>query len=251
MKSRNIIRVICAVLVICFAVGGLVACGNEKVKVTVNDNGKKTEVEIEAGKTVADALDLAKITLGDTDSCEPEKDEKITKDTKEITVTRGATEMKVTLNADGKTTEITTKATTVKELLAEQNITLGAGDGVSPKADEPLTAGMQITVTRAQAETKAPATEKPTEAEVVETTAPEENNNGEEAPADNGGEDYNNDSGNNDSGNYDDGGDNGGDNGDNGGVYEVSRQAMPDCDGSGHGYYIITYSDGSTGTEEY
>lgn len=249
MKSRNIIRVICAALVICFAVCGLVACGNDKVKVTVNDNGKKTEVEIEAGKTVADALDLAKITLGDTDTCEPKKDEKITKDTKEITVTRGATEMKVSLTVNGKTTEIATKATTVQELLTEQGITLGAGDGVSPKVDEPLTAGMQITVTRAQAETKAPATEKPTEAEVVETEAPQENNNGgEEVPADNGGEDYNNDSGNNDSGNEDGGNEDGGD---NGGVYEVSRQAMPDCDGSGHGYYIITYSDGSTGTEEY
>lgn len=248
MKSRNIIRVICAALVICFAVCGLVACGNDKVKVTVNDNGKKTEVEIEAGKTVADALDLAKITLGDTDTCEPKKDEKITKDTKEITVTRGATEMKVSLTVNGKTTEIATKATTVQELLNEQGITLGAGDGVSPKVDEPLTAGMQITVTRAQAETKAPATEKPTEAPVVETTAPEENNGGEETPADNGGEETPADNGGDEGGN-EDGGNEGG--GDNGGVYEVSRQAMPDCDGSGHGYYIITYSDGSTGTEEY
>lgn len=32
---------------------------------------------------------------------------------------------------------------------------------------------------------------------------------------------------------------------------EVSRQAYDDCDGSGHGYYEITYSDGSVGYEEY
>lgn len=32
---------------------------------------------------------------------------------------------------------------------------------------------------------------------------------------------------------------------------EVSRQAYDDCDGSGHGYYEITYSDGSTAIEEY
>ena len=31
-----------------------------------------------------------------------------------------------------------------------------------------------------------------------------------------------------------------------GGKTEVSRQAYDDCDGSGHGYYEITYSDGST-----
>ena len=35
------------------------------------------------------------------------------------------------------------------------------------------------------------------------------------------------------------------------GKYEVSRQAYDDCDGSGHGYYEITYSDGSTEREEY
>ena len=34
-------------------------------------------------------------------------------------------------------------------------------------------------------------------------------------------------------------------------VTEVSRQAYDDCDGSGHGYYEITYSDGSVGYEEY
>lgn len=36
-----------------------------------------------------------------------------------------------------------------------------------------------------------------------------------------------------------------------GGKYEVSRQDYPDCDGSGHGYYEITYSDGSVETVEY
>ena len=35
------------------------------------------------------------------------------------------------------------------------------------------------------------------------------------------------------------------------GKYEVSRQAYDDCDGSGHGYYEITYSDGSIAREEY
>lgn len=32
---------------------------------------------------------------------------------------------------------------------------------------------------------------------------------------------------------------------------EVKRQKFDDCDGSGHGYYLITYSDGSTATQEY
>lgn len=34
-------------------------------------------------------------------------------------------------------------------------------------------------------------------------------------------------------------------------VHEVGRQKYDDCDGSGHGYYEITYSDGSVAYEEY
>ena len=32
---------------------------------------------------------------------------------------------------------------------------------------------------------------------------------------------------------------------------EVSRQAYDDCDGSGHGYFEITYSDGTVEIQEY
>lgn len=35
------------------------------------------------------------------------------------------------------------------------------------------------------------------------------------------------------------------------GVKEVRRQKFDDCDGSGHGYYEITYSDGSTKYQDY
>ena len=31
----------------------------------------------------------------------------------------------------------------------------------------------------------------------------------------------------------------------------VSRQKVMDCDGSGHGYWIITYSDGTTSYQEF
>lgn len=36
-----------------------------------------------------------------------------------------------------------------------------------------------------------------------------------------------------------------------GGKTVVSKQAVYDCDGSGHGYYTITYSDGSVEYEEF
>lgn len=38
---------------------------------------------------------------------------------------------------------------------------------------------------------------------------------------------------------------------DSGEVTEIGREAFDDCDGSGHGYYEITYSDGSVSYEEY
>ena len=197
MAIKNMIRVLCAVLVICFAVCGLSACSGDadkkadKVTVVIDDAGKKTEVEVEAGVTVADALKEAKITLGENDTVEPKADAKITADTKTITVTRVAA------------TEAPTEAPTEKP------------------TEKP---------------TEAPKTEAPTEAPTEAQPADNGDDNG-------GNEDYNNDD---NDGNADDGGD-----ADDGGVYEVSREAMPDCDGSGHGYYIITYSDGSTGTEEY
>ena len=31
----------------------------------------------------------------------------------------------------------------------------------------------------------------------------------------------------------------------------VSKVAVPDCDGSGHGYYVITYADGSVDYQDY
>ena len=39
--------------------------------------------------------------------------------------------------------------------------------------------------------------------------------------------------------------------GGSGSVTEISRQKFDDCDGSGHGYYLITYSDGSTAILDY
>lgn len=138
MKKKMMLRLICAALVICFAICGLTACGDDK------------------------------------------------KDAKEETKA-AATE---------KATEAPTAAPTVAPTKA-------------PATEAP---------------TKAPATEAPTDAPVVDT--PDDNNNG-----------------NNDGG-YDDGGD-------DDGIYEVDRQDMPNCDGSGHGYYIITWSDGNVTTEEY
>ncbi len=265
MKYKNWIKAVCVALVVCFAVCGLVACGNDAAKkITVNivDGGKKTPVEIETGKTVKDALDAAKITLGEGDKCEPPVDAKITEDTKEITITRAVVIKKVKLTVNGNSVNLQSSAETVRQLLEEKKITVGKDDTVTPGIDAPLTEGMEIVIVYAKSKTEttaptaAPKTEAPAATEAVENN----DDNGDNNSDDNGGEysepdenadytpdenvdtDNNGDAGNEDAGN---------DGGNDGGVYEVDRQAMPDCDGSGHGVYIITYSDGSTGTEEY
>ena len=254
MKYKNWIKAVCVALVVCFAVCGLVACGNDAAKkITVNivDGGKKTPVEIETGKTVKDALDAAKITLGEGDKCEPPVDAKITEDTKEITITRAVVIKKVKLTVNGNSVNLQSSAETVRQLLEEKKITVGKDDTVTPGIDAPLTEGMEIVIVYAKSKTEttaptaAPKTEAPAATEAVENNG----DNGDNNSDDNGGE-YSEHNGGDNGGNN--GGDNGGDDGGNdGGVYEVDRQAMPDCDGSGHGVYIITYSDGSTGTEEY
>ena len=279
MMTKNIIKALCLALVMCLAVCGLSACGDEapkKVTVTVVDGETKTPVEIEIGKAVKDALEAARLTLNEKDECEPKPDELITEKTAEIVIKRAA-EVKVSLTADGKTTEVTTSADTVQALLDEQKITLGKDDEVSEKTDAKLTNGMNITVTRVEykevtektaidfeteektdssmAEGTSEVTQKGVKGE-KETTYKVKYADGKEVSREQISEkiakepvkqivtvgtytDNGSDSGNS------------GDNGEDGGRYVVSREPMPDCDEDGHGTYVVTYSDGSVEFEVY
>ena len=278
MRSKNMIKVICAVLVMCLAACCLSACGDsapQKVTVTVIDGIIEIPVEIETGKTVKDALDAAKITLGDKDECEPKPEDKITEDTKKITVKRASEDIKVSLTADGKTTEVTTSAATVQDLLNEQKITLGADDEVSEKLDAKITSGMNIVVKRVEykEEKVKEAIDFTTEeqksdsypegySEVTQEGVKGEKEitykvkyvDGKEESREKVSEKVvkepvkkivlvgtGTDSGS------DDGGDDGGDDG----VYVVSTEPMPDCDADGHGTYLVTYSDGHQEFEYY
>ena len=274
MRTKKIIRILCAALVMCLAVCCLTACGDsaKKVTVTVVDGETKTAVEIETGKTVQDALDAARITLGDKDECEPKPNELITEETEEIIITRAA-EVKVSLTADGKTEEITTTAATVQALLDEKKLTLGKDDEVSEKLDAKLTDGMDITVKRVEYKevTEKEEIDFETEEQTSDSLAAdtsEVKQKGEKGEKEitykvkyvDGKEDSREKVSEKvtkepvkkivvigsyvDSGSYDDGGD-------DGGVYVVSREPMPDCDEDGHGTYIVTYSDGTVKFEVY
>ena len=297
--KKTCVRILCAALVLCFALGMLTACGEKKedaktVSLTIIDGDKKIPVEIETGKTVKDALDAAKITLGENDTVDPRAETKLTADAKEITIKRGAktdaAAVKVSMTIDGKTTEINTSAATVEALLKEQNITLGEEDKINAKLTDKIAAGMQIKIVRTtykeekKTEKIAFDTEETTTDELAagESQVTREGQEGQKevtykvkyvdgkeagrevvsekvikepvnkqvlvgAGSSDNGNDSDNDSGNdsgNDGGN--DGGNEGGDE-----VYEVSRVDMPNCNGDGHGYYIVTYSDGHQEYPEY
>lgn len=219
-------------------------------KVTVVYGNDKKEVEI-IGGTVEAAIKSAGFKV--EDGVTPDADPKAyLKDGMVIMLSKTA-KVKLT-TADGKTTEVTTKAATVKEFLEEQKIVIGENDTVSPKLTDKITNGMNIVITHKEAETK--ATEAATEAPQAETSAPaqDDNNSSNEGGSnepDNSGSD-NEPEPEPQSG--DDGGSSGGSDGGSQGGGEktvVSRQDMPDCDGSGHGYVIVTWSDGSVTYEEY
>ena len=206
---KKLITAALAVLVALSMAISLAACSGKAIKVTVNDKETKTEIEVNVGSTVEDALKKAEIKLGEKDETEPAKDAKIAEDTKEITVKRYAkvtvvlgeekreieltggkvsdaiaksglktdgyepdvdkdkyledgmtitmkksSKIKVTLTVDGKTTEVTTSAATVKDFLSEQKIKLGENDEVSEKQEASIKDGMKIVVKRVEYKTE-------------------------------------------------------------------------------------------------
>lgn len=253
-------------------------------KVTVVYGDQKKEVEL-VGGTVADAVKEAALTSEKGVAPDvPETD--YLKDGMTITLTKGLT---VSLTVDGETKEITTPGMTVKEFLAAQKITLGENDEVSEKLDAALTDGMKIVVKRVEykEETKTEKISYETEDQYSDSMASGESKvtregvdgekkvtykvkyvDGKEesrekikeevtkeavnkivthgtnsGSADNG-------SGSDDSGSDNSGSDDGGsDNG--GGKTVISKEDFPNCDDPSHGFYVITYSDGSSETVVY
>lgn len=241
-------------------------------KVNVDFNGKKTEVELVGGK-VSDALKKAGITLKDGMKVDP-AEETFLKNGITIKVTIPEKEIKVKVTADGKTKEYSTTCKTVEDLLKKENITLDEDDELSVKNDAKLKDQMEIVIKRIEYKeekktekvsygtveeydssmdagnskltregqtgekevtykvkyadgkevSREAVSEKVTKQPVDEIitygtkeVAVEEN---EAPPAQDE-------------------------------VVEVGREYNLDCDGSGHGYWLIHYSNGATEVEEF
>ncbi len=185
-------------------------------------------------------------------------------DTSEAETTAPA-ELAYTIVINGEKKTGKTAASTVGELLKEEGIETGETVTVEPAADTAITDGIEIVVKNAEEETegtteaesttkapvtttkapvtttkapvtttkapvtttKAPETEATTKAPVTEKTE-EPAGDPTEKPTEKTPETTT-----------------------AAGKTVVSRQDVPDCDGSGHGYYIITYSDGTTEYQDY
>lgn len=254
-------------------------------KVTVKNGDEEKTVEL-VGGTVEDAVKEAGFTLDDSVALDVEKDAYL-KDGMEITLSNS---VEVSLTADGKTNKYKTHAATVKDFLAEQNITLGENDEVSPKIEDKIEDGLKITVKRVEykEEVKKESIDFETEEKQSsslssgETQVTQEGSKGEKevtykvkyvdgkeasrekvsekvtkepvnkivtvgtatqnSSAQNSQTSQQNNNSNNSQSNQ---------TATQGGKQVVSKQAVYDCDGSGHGYYVITYSDGSVEYEEF
>lgn len=254
-------------------------------KVTVVIGNEKKEVEL-VGGTVEDAIKKSGIKLEEGMTPDVPATDYV-KDGMTITLTKG---MKVSLTVDGKTTEIYTKAATVADFIKEQKITLGENDELSAKKDAKITDGMKLSVLRVEYkeekktekiafETEETYSDSLSEGESQvtqdgvdgekEVTYKVKYVNGKEKSREainekvtkkavnkivtygtaSSGNDSGSDSGSSGSSGGSSGGGDSGSSG--GGRTIVSTVDYPDCDGSGHGYREITYSDGTVEYQDY
>lgn len=249
-----------------------------KMTVTLTANGESSEVEI-VGGTVADLLEQENIVPAENQKVSPEADTYL-KDGMEVIV---ADQLSVEIQCDGETRTQTVESATVGDVLKECNITLGENDRVTPAADTAVSAGMQIVVNRVTIETTVETESIPYETtyeddsslekgkeqtvtggedgqkevtyqitrvdgveesreavsenvtkEAVNAVVRRGTKSASSSAASSGSSSQNSSSGSSSSGKT-----------------VVSRKNYDDCDGSGHGYTEIQWSDGTTTYEEY
>ncbi len=266
-KKRNKISAVLAAIVFVLAGVLLTACGKEIV-MNVVDGNVNTEITTKTGKTIAEALEEAGISLGEEDQIDPATDTKITEDMKEIVIRRSIT-VTVKDAAAGTSQEVKFNGLTVAEALQAAGITLGENDTTIPQATDAVKTGDVIEIHRTTFEEVVEKEKIPYEKEKAysanmyegQSKVTQEGVNGRKEvtykvtyadgketarevisekvtrepvneittygtakyvqptqPA---------------------------------GRYIVSQEAVPNCADGSHGYYVITYSDGSVEYKEY
>lgn len=239
-------------------------------KVTVKNGKDEKTVEL-VGGTVEEAVKKAGFKLDESVALDVDKSSYL-KDGMVITLSNG---IAVSLIADGKTLKCSTHSATVKDFLAEQNITLGKDDEVTPKLDEKITSGLTVSVKRVEYKNQTVKesinfeTEQQQSSDLAsgETKVTQEGINGEkevtykvkyvdgkEASKEKVSEKVTKEPVNKivavGTASQSSAAQSSQTSQQNG-KEVVSKQAVYNCDGSGHGYYVITYADGTVDYEEF
>ena len=145
MKIKKLVKTSVFMFLLCCFALAFSACSEEKtVNVTIIDSGTKTEVEVNAGTKVSEAVEKAEIKLNEKDETEPAKDEKVSEDTKEITIKRYA---KVTVVKGSEKKEVELVGGTVDEAVKKAGFTLSETDKIDADKSAFLKDGMTITIT--------------------------------------------------------------------------------------------------------
>ena len=232
-------------------------------RVVIAVDGKNIDVELLRG-TVQDALDKAGVVLAEGDEVSPSLDTEISGEGLTVTVERVKS---IVVAADGENIEVSMVDGTVQDALDKAGVALAEGDEVTPSLDTEIGDGdVTITVERMKhavvaadgenievsmlngtvqdALDSAGVTLKDGDKVDVDTAAPLEDGmlitvtryvKKSEPTASNSSSNRNNGSSSNKSSEKS----------------VVSRTQVPNCSGDGHGYYEITWSDGSMTYEEY
>lgn len=225
-------------------------------KVTFAEDKNTSEVEL-TGKRVQDVLDKEGVSLAEHDYLN-HSPEAYLYNGMEIEVTH---RLAVTIQVDGKQEACLTKTTNVADLLEEQNISVDKKDIVKPGRDFELSEGMKVTVERVSVKEVVEKEKIPFETEVEYSNSMYSDEKVEKTPGVEGEKEV---------------------------TYQItyvdgkedsrkalsekvlkkpvsqvvtqgtkqrrriiSKQKVEDCDGSGHGYYIITWSDGTVDYQDY
>ncbi|MDO5155795.1 MAG: ubiquitin-like domain-containing protein [Eubacteriales bacterium] len=225
-------------------------------KIQLVEDDVTTEVEAQ-GETVEDLINREGIVIGEHDYVDHDFAAYL-QDGMTLQVVH---RLEVFVNVDGETNTYLTRAKNVEELLAEQKITIDKKDRVKPELSQPLEEGDKVTIERVSV--KEIVEKEPvdfgTKIEYSNTMYTDQTS--EKTPGVKGEKEV---------------------------TYKVtyvdgkeekrkfksekitkepvaqvivqgtkkrrtvvSRENVPDCDGSGHGYYVITWSDGTVEYQDY
>ena len=219
--------------------------------------GDQTEKVEMTGKTVQDVLDEKGVELKKHDYVNHSLDAYL-EDGMEIQVIH---RLAVTIQVDGETKEYLTEAKNVADLLEEQSIAVDKKDIVKPGMERELSEGTKVVIERVSVKQVVEKEKVPFETEVEYSGSMYSDESVEKTPGVEGEKEVTYEV------TYVDGKED-----HRKAVSEkilkepvsqvvtkgtkqrrriVSKQKVEDCDGSGHGYYIITWSDGKVEYQDY